>query len=207
MRLFKRHKDKNLIIQDNGVGKDKNLIIQDNGVGNVIVVPDTSKFVSTKIIINASNCRIFIKNVRYIRYTNIIIYNGDNQTVIIDDNVSIEGASFYCCAKYSEVHIHKECMLAAGIQIWTGDGHSIFDKNSNKILNKIKNKVIIREHVWVAQDVKLLKAAKIPANSIVGANAVVAGSFKTENVVIVGNPAKIIKTNVTWNRQDPWQEE
>lgn len=40
-------------------------------------------------------------------------------------------------------------------------------------------------------------------NSIVGACSVITKQFEEENVILAGNPAKIVKQNVKWGRKGP----
>ena len=55
-----------------------------------------------------------------------------------------------------------------------------------------KGPVIIEDNVWIGEGVCVLPNVTIGRNSIVGANSVVTKSF-SENSVIAGNPAKLIK--------------
>ena len=182
-----------------------NLCIQ--GKNNIIEIDKSVKFLDCFINIDSNNSHIKINKIKYMRYSKIYVYNGDNQSILIDDETSIEGLNIYSCGEASKLKIEKNCMLANGISIWTADGHSVFDKTTGKLLNGNLNKVIIGENTWIAQDCKLLKKAKIPPNSIVGANSVVTKEFNQENVLIAGNPAKIVKENIFWDRKDPYSYE
>ena len=44
----------------------------------------------------------------------------------------------------------------------------------------------------------LLKGVKIEGHSIIGSGSVVTKSFGETNVVIAGNPAKIVKKDIDW---------
>ena len=46
----------------------------------------------------------------------------------------------------------------------------------------------------------ILKGVTIPDNSIVATGSIVTREFKDKNVLIAGNPAKIIKEGVDWSR-------
>ena len=48
-----------------------------------------------------------------------------------------------------------------------------------------------------------LRYAKIPDNSIVAHSAIVTKPFEERNVVIAGNPAKIVKRGINWNNASP----
>jgi len=62
-------------------------------------------------------------------------------------------------------------------------------------IHKLRNKkeVIIGNNVWIGSKVIILKGAKIGDNSIIAAGSVVLGKEYPSNVIIGGNPARIIK--------------
>ena len=183
----------------------KTIKIFDNGQNNKIEIQNPDLFLHSHLTIEGNNCHVIIKNIRYIRHSSIWIYNGDNQTLVIDDDVSIEGAKIYLCGTGSKLTIGEDSMLAAGISIWTADGHTIIDNKTNKVINNKENHVAIGKHVWLSQDVKLLKNAKIADGCIIGASSVVSKEFQTPNSIITGNPAKQIKNNICWKRDNPYQ--
>ena len=120
-----------------------------------------------------------------IRCLNGIIYFGDN---------------FYCncnlgiiCAKH--VEFGESCILGWNIHIRDCDGHEIY-KNKKRI-NEDKS-VIVGNHVWIGQDVKILKGSRIPNNSIIAMNSCVTKVFEEENVIIGGYPAAIVKKDIEW---------
>jgi acetyltransferase-like isoleucine patch superfamily enzyme len=60
------------------------------------------------------------------------------------------------------------------------------------------NKIVIGDHVWIGANVTVLKGSRIPSGCVVASGSIVASAFDTENALIAGNPARIIKENVTW---------
>lgn len=60
--------------------------------------------------------------------------------------------------------------------------------------------VNIGNHVWLCQNTSILKYVNIPSNTVVAYGSVVTKSLTDENVIIAGNPAKIVKKNVNWSR-------
>lgn len=81
----------------------------------------------------------------------------------------------------------------------TGDSHSVLDLMGNRT-NHAKD-IVIGDHVWIGYRVCINKGVRIPSNCIVGTGAVVTKKFDTENVIIAGVPAIIIKQNVTWSSE------
>lgn len=92
-------------------------------------------------------------------------------------------------------------MFSWGIEIMNGDGHKIKELNSDKILNNGKSVLKIGNHVWVAQKSTICKNTQIADNCIIGAASVVTKSIQESDSVAAGNPAKIVKRNISWSRE------
>lgn len=103
--------------------------------------------------------------------------------------------------------IGKDCMFSHDVDVWAGDGHTIFDvttgKNTNSDYDNLpayKNEIVLGEHVWVSKGAFILTGTHIGNGSVVGAQSVVKGSFPN-NCVVAGNPARDVKHNVAWSRE------
>ena len=59
------------------------------------------------------------------------------------------------------------------------------------------NEITIGNHVWIGSYARILKGVRIESGSVVASSAVVTRSFP-ENVLIAGNPARVVRENVTW---------
>ncbi len=99
----------------------------------------------------------------------------------------------------SKVIIGEDCMLANDIDIRTGDSHSVINALTGERLN-FAGDVLISRHVWIAPHTIILKGVTIGENSIIATGAVVTKSCDT-GVIMGGNPAKVIKTGVSWKRE------
>lgn len=128
-----------------------------------------------------------------IRYAN-------NCTVKIGKDSTIAGARLVLQEHDSKIVIGEKCMLSFGIDIWCSDLHTITDLEG-KPLNFGKS-IEIGNHVWIGMDVKINKNTKISDDSIVGWGSIVTKKFDDKNVIIAGNPAKIVKQNIKWNGRD-----
>ena len=95
--------------------------------------------------------------------------------------------------------IGKECMLADGVDIWNSDTHSIFD---DEILYTPPKNITIGEHVWIGKDVAVLKGTSIGNNAVIGMKSVLTRDVPM-GCVAAGNPARIIKEAINWNRSEP----
>ncbi|MDR1682775.1 MAG: acyltransferase [Candidatus Symbiothrix sp.] len=99
-----------------------------------------------------------------------------------------------------KIEVGDDCMFSSNILIWAQDWHEIYDEQTKQRINHAKN-VKIRNHVWVGYNTKILKGVTIGNNSIIATSTVVTKSFESEeNVVIAGNPGKIVKRGINWHR-------
>ena len=108
--------------------------------------------------------------------------------------------------------------ISREFHLW-GDGHSVFDVNTGKVLNKPvvaksfaeamkmddSGVISIGDHVWIGERVSFTKGAQVPANCVVGIGAVVTKKFTEENCIIAGVPASIKKTGINWCGDTPLQ--
>ena len=164
--------------------------------------------------ITSQNCFINIKNDNafveigsstVISDLYIVCGWGNKQTCKIGNGTTIYGKTQICLHEESSVLIGEDCMLSNSISIWASDGHSILDKETNKILNKPTKPLVIGNHVWIGEGVKITKNTHIHDNSVIAMGAVCTKDYKEPNVIIAGNPATIIKKGINWNRANPYQ--
>ena len=85
--------------------------------------------------------------------------------------------------------------------IRNNDGHVILDKTTGEVLNPPED-IVIGDNVWVGARVMILKGAVVPNGSVVGAMAMVNKKFEEENILIAGVPAKKVRSNIEWRRED-----
>lgn len=96
-------------------------------------------------------------------------------------------------------------MISWGIDIWCTDAHTVTDLEGNPI--NFSKSIEIGDHVWIGRDVKIGKNTKISNDSIIGWGSIVTKKFEDTNVVIAGNPAKIVKRNINWDFRDLYNYE
>lgn len=120
-----------------------------------------------------------------------IFYVKKNAKVIIGKECGISGTSF--CARES-ITIGNRVQIGANCKIMDNDMHSLDPKDrADDNRNTIKTSpVVIGDDCFIGANSILLKGTVLGKNVIVGAGSVVHGKFP-DNVIIAGNPAKIIR--------------
>lgn len=124
-------------------------------------------------------------------YQRTILVARHGGTLYIGKNVGMSGSTIYAM---KEIWIGDNTCIGANCKIVDNDFHS-FDPGLNFTTDPLHLKmkpVLIGENCFIGMNSIVLKGTTIGKNSIVGAGSVVCGKFP-ENVVIAGNPARIIK--------------
>lgn len=90
----------------------------------------------------------------------------------------------------NQVRIGNHVMLGPGVQIYTA-AHLLQAEERNQGLEEAKS-IVIEDNVWLGGSAILLPGVRIGRNAVVGAGAVVSRDVP-ENMVVAGNPARVIR--------------
>ncbi len=128
-----------------------------------------------------------------------LAFSCHNRRVIIGRDFSSGGTGIFLNEDNAVFECGENCMFSYGIDIRT-DGHAIMDMNGN-VLNT-KSHICLGNRVWLGARVSLTKNVTIPDDSIVGSGSVVTKRFDKPHVVLGGNPARVIKEGIYWDREN-----
>lgn len=127
--------------------------------------------------------------------------NGNE--IVVGDGTTFHGrdeqAIHMAADEGSRIQIGNDCMFAHSTQIRSTDSHSIVDLEGRRV-NPAKD-VIIGDHCWIGLQCIILKGTEIPPHCVVAAGAVCSKKFTETNCVIAGNPAKVVKREIDWDRK------
>jgi len=167
------------------------------GKNNKLIMSKTCKLRDTTIRISGKNNIVELRNHTNFREVEIEVAGNDCH-LIIDENTII-GKNTYISLKEKNVKliIGKNTMISRNAKIMTSDGHDILC--NGKRINFAKD-IIIGDGVWIADNVTILKGVTIGNESILGMNSTITRDVPN-NVIVVGNPAKIIKENISWTKE------
>lgn len=167
------------------------------GKGNTITISEGAVLYKSTITITGNNNNVLIGKGSSLKHVNINVEDSGNN-VIIGERTYLCGNTNIGCIESTSIKIGNDCLFSANIEIRSGDSHGIYSADKKR-LNFSKN-VVIGNHVWLAQGVYVLKGVNISDNTVVGAGAIVAKSIEEPNCIIAGNPAKIIKRDIVWDK-------
>lgn len=103
----------------------------------------------------------------------------------IGNHVSIN--PYFKCMSAGKVTIEDGAMLAMGVSIITNN-HDLYERQLLTI-----EEVHIKKNAWIGANVTILPGVTIGHNAVVGAGSVVTHDVP-DNTVVVGNPARPLKT-------------
>lgn len=152
----------------------------------ITMVPNSDIHIGNNVVLcsNAKDTELGTKNSVILRTL------SQNASLTIGDDTSISGAVI--CAATS-VTIGKGCLLGSNVTIMDTDFHPInslnrrYDKE-----NILTSRIDIKDNVVIGYNAIILKGVMIGKNSVVAAGSVIVNDIP-ENVIVAGNPAKIIK--------------
>lgn len=169
-----------------------------SGINNVVNICEDAVLRNCTIKIFGDDNNINIGRNVSAHDLNLWIEDRDNR-IEMGDYTTVHGRTHIACIEGTSITIGSDCMFSSNISIVTGDSHSILDETGTCI-NPSRD-IIIGNHVWIGKENTILKGAMVRDNSIIGAKSLVTKTFNEENVIITGNPARIIKTNINWSRE------
>jgi len=114
----------------------------------------------------------------------------DAQTTICGNVASNNGLLIISAER---IEIGNDCLIGKDVQMIDFDAHGLAPTERRTSIGKAKP-IVIGRNVWIGNNVIILKGTEIGDNSVIGAGAVVTGGKFSSNVVIAGNPAKVVKS-------------
>ena len=152
--------------------------------------------------------RIFSRTI--IQLDGKIIFYGDasighGSKVSVGENGVLEIGKNFTITAETSIICHKKIKFGNNVLIsWENlfmdtDFHKIKNKEKNSIINE-PEEISIGDNVWFGCKNTILKGSQIKNNCVIGSNSLINKKFNKDNLLIAGNPAKILKENIVWER-------
>ena len=165
------------------------------GNDNLVQIHTRARLGDVRIILRGDRHRLFIASDVHMQAGLLRLIHG-GCLLALGARTTIVEAEMICFEVGTKIVIGKDCLISKGVHAWTGDAHSVVDAETGKRLNYGRD-IQIADQVWIGYQALLLKGATIGRGSILGARSVL-GSEVPPLSLAAGNPARIIKSNVTW---------
>ena len=164
--------------------------VQFNGFTVIYAFPESSiDFEGEEITINSHPLSNLVGLCQ--RVILVARYGG---RITIGANTGISGSTIYAMDR---IDIGRDVLIGGNCKIIDNDFHplQVEKRNPQKVEDIKKRPIKIGDGCFIGANSIILKGTTLGKNCVVGAGSVVSGSFP-DNVIIAGNPAKIIKQNL-----------
>lgn len=179
-----------------GLSMLKGCKIRNHGTNNVIRIGDFSRLINCTIEFHGNNNTLVIGD-RCLCNEACFWMEEDNNQVLLGDHTHLSGNVQLSVLEGTSIQVGQDCLFSDGIDIRTGDSHSLVEKGTQNRLNPSES-ITIGEHVWVGRGVTILKGTVIADHCVIGAASLLCKKHEIPNCVLVGTPAKEVKQNIDW---------
>ena len=170
------------------------------GRDNLVKIdPGLTRLSNSSINIHGNNCSIIIGAGCNLNNCRLYIEDNDGR-IELKRHVTITDYTELAVLEGKRIIVGEDCLFSRNIFFRTGDSHSIIDKYSGKRINPSED-IMIGDHVWICQDVRILKGVTIGDNSIVAMGSLLTKNIFPSHSIIGGIGGKIIKTGIEWTPQ------
>ncbi len=144
-------------------------------------------YIRTGLVVMKNGSLKIGKNVSLINGATVHV--SPNARIEIGDNTFISYGSQIISR--NKISIGVNCAIAWNVTIMDHNLHTFHDGS------KKKSSINIGDDVWIGHHVTILPGVNIGNGSVIGANCVVTKDVPAKSLA-VGNPARIIKRDITW---------
>lgn len=150
----------------------------------------------SNIKFESNNSIVFLRSTYDIYKLKLTVFNNTAFYWGLNSGVSARFITI-TLSEQKHVFIGNDVLFSFDVFIRNSDPHLIYSTKTMERINPTKS-VFIGDHVWIGQNVLLLKGTHVASGSIIGANSVVAGKKISSNTIWAGNPARKISEEVFW---------
>lgn len=181
---------------DPGNGRSVDILI--SGKNNSLIIHPDALFSRLRIDFRGDNNCIKIGRSWGPRPTHWFINVGHGCVVDIGDDVTTTDTVYIVAAEGARVCIGNDCMLATGVELRATDSHAIYQQDGGARLNHSQD-VIVGDHCWLATQAVIMPGATLGTGSVLGHRATLLDKAP-ENAVVVGTPARAVRSGIEWRR-------
>lgn len=167
------------------------------GVNNILYCEPGVVLKNCKVQFNGDNSLIYINNSEKDIHANFYVFNST--TIYVGEGIRFHDAqqTNLMASENKNIIIGNNCLFSLNTWFRTSDNHPLYDIASRRRLNPSKS-ILIGDHVWLGQNVTVLKGSVVGSGSIVGASSLVSGKRLQSNTSYAGTPVREIKQGIAF---------
>ncbi len=158
------------------------------------------------ISFNGTGSLVYLSRNRHAYYLSLSVHSGTCE--FFGPDKYFNGRMTAVTSERKNILLGGGGVFSFGIFIRTADPHLIYDADTKVRINDSQS-VLVGNHVWLGQDILVLKGTHIGSGSIVAGGSVMSGKRQPSNTVFGGSPARQIKEGVffTGHSVHQWSED
>lgn len=133
---------------------------------------------------------------------NAQIHCGDGSSVVLRRLVTCTWSGSIDARNGGSVFADADQLWSSDVYVSTDDMHALLNADTGVRLNPRGAQIVLGEHVWLGYQSVVNGNCSIGAHSILALRSVARNSSYPRGVVLAGTPARIVRENVTWSRDD-----
>ena len=202
MQIVKSVEEINSLEENRIIGGEnivfKNSEIRFAGKGNILFCEKGVTLSDSQIKFFGDDCVIYLSSNSHLYTLDVTVYR--NSAIYFGKNNYFNGSFHAIASERKNIIIGDGGIFSFGIWVRTSDTHLVYNADNNQRINPSKS-ILLGDHVWIGQDVMILKGSEIGSGSILGAKSLCSGKKIPSNTSWGGNPAKEIGKGVFWSSE------
>ena len=127
---------------------------------------------------------------------------GDASTIVLKGEATAIATFELQARNGGSIVVGRDQLWATNITLQTDDMHAIRDASTGQRLNAFGGHIRIGTHGWLGRDSAVLGGAVLGRDTVVGLGSIVTAGEHPDGVVLAGAPARVVRTGITWSRDD-----
>ena len=163
--------------------------------GNRIILRDVASVEAlkrTSVYLSGKNNKIVLEGLRSVYRLDIACINGSS--VSIQSPQTIRGMTVIS-THGSRVDVGRGCLISRDVLIYASKAHGLYGSTDGE--RRYKERVSIKNRVWLGQGARILSGAEVGNGSVIGSYSVLAGKI-ANNCAAAGNPCRVTTRNIFW---------
>lgn len=165
------------------------------GIGNKLIFGNKVRLSGVEIVFRGSNAIIEFGD--FTRVTGAFLVESECE-IRVGARTKFNKACRLHASEKTNIIIGEKCLFA-NVKFKTSDSFALIDLNTGVRVN-MASSIVVGDCVWISENTSVDKGASVGSGSIIGAGSVVIDDIP-ENCLAVGIPARVARTNVTWNEK------